>query len=128
MTETQPAQSCSIVRLSSEHARDALVAAFDEFSSELKHMAPTKKMREAITLNPRAEATLWLNPAEATDSELVEKLQAYWAFSKRDKRVAGLIGWHWSTLYPTFAAGMRLGAREFPLTKQLVAEIVGCLQ
>jgi GNAT superfamily N-acetyltransferase len=34
-------------------------------------MAPTKKMREAITLSPRAEATLWLNPAEATDSELV---------------------------------------------------------
>ena len=65
---------------------------------------------------------------EATDSELVEKLQAYWAFSKRDKRVAGLIGWHWSTLYPTFAASMRLGAREFPLTKRLVAEIVGCLQ
>ena len=65
---------------------------------------------------------------EATDSELVEKLQAYWAFSKRDKRVAGLIGWHWSTLYPTFVASMRLGAREFPLTKRLVAEIVGCLQ
>lgn len=70
------------------------------------------------------------SPAQmsATDLELVAKLQAYWQWSKRDPRVAGMIGWHWSTLYSTFAPSMRLGAAEYPRTKSLISTIVQSLQ
>lgn len=63
-----------------------------------------------------------------TDNQLVEKLQAYWEWSKREPRVAGIIGWHWSSLYPTFKPAMRLGATEYPRTKKLIAAVVNSLR
>jgi hypothetical protein len=63
----------------------------------------------------------------ATDHHLVAKLQGYWNYSKREPRVSGMIGWHWSTLYSTFSPAMRVGATEFPRTKKLIAAIVDSL-
>jgi hypothetical protein len=64
----------------------------------------------------------------ATDNQLAAKLSAYWEFAKREPRVTGMIGWHWSTLYPTFVKTMRVGGTEYPRTKRMVAAIVDSLK
>jgi hypothetical protein len=59
------------------------------------------------------------NPAAmaATDTDLVAKLSAYWAWADTEPRVTGCIPWHWGDLDSKFRpAPMRWGGDSYPKT------------
>ena len=50
-----------------------------------------------------------------TDSDLVAKLSAFWAWAGTEPRITGAIPWHWGDLHPKFRpASQRWGGDSYP--------------
>lgn len=60
----------------------------------------------------------------AEDDALVEKLDAFWEYAQAERRVTGLLPWHWGDLGARFQpSSMALGGADFPKTMAKIAQI-----
>ena len=66
-------------------------------------------------------------PASVSDAQVATKLEAYFAWMKTDKRIAGINPWHWNdrghSQHGKEFCDMTLGAGQFPETTKVLRAI-----
>jgi hypothetical protein len=61
---------------------------------------------------------------EPEDDQLLQKLHAFWQYAQGERRITGLLPWHWGDLGAKFhPSSMALGGSDFPKTMAQIAEI-----